>query len=703
MRKRSLALLAALLTFSCVFFTPTVSNAQSSTTQNGVDLMIICAHAGDEYLFLGGALPLYAGEQGRSAVVVYLSECDEASQTAAKEALARFGGNVQAVFASFSSSYASTEEEQLRYWDSREVITYLVGVIRQYKPAVVLTHQPIGEYGSGAHIVTSDSTAMAVRYAPEANRYPESSAQYGAWQVQRLFLHQYGDSLVVLDRTQPLDRFNGMTALELDQQGYAYYPTTYPIKICEESGYTNAQYGLAFAVDETTFDPTKGDLFAGLDASLLGPTAAPYQPSSPTPEPTQEPVSTSSVAAAVSTPSPDEESEDAPAANSVSRNGIAFIACAAVGIAALVGAILLKKGTRLKIVFWIVCAVLLAAAAYFALRWLQANRAGVSAATAQDVVAEVSATPTVSPEPTEEPEPTPTPDPWDQYFRSASDPAEVVVEDPENEHWEYRSDTLSVIIDRVHITKSTGKPLSYCIAYIHMRGEDAFQAGVRNDNPLAQPMLEHAWHMARRYRAVLGITGDNLIQAEVEEKGILMRNGKVYSKNQAQDILAFYPDELSMKIYKPKTISVEKLQEQGVLNTFSFGPTMLNNGVRDLASRRSNLGRVNPRCGIGMVEPGYFIAITVDGRQKDYSVGLSIEEFTQLFYLTGCQVAYNLDGGASVAMIFMGECLNQHSGIDSDVQRPWTDGLFWGKSELVPSMDDPVYNDGSEPWVMPPT
>ena len=66
-----------------------------------------------------------------------------------------------------------------------------------------------------------------------------------------------------------------------------------------------------------------------------------------------------------------------------------------------------------------------------------------------------------------------------------------------------------------------------------------------------------------------------------------MRNGKVYSENQAQDILAFYPDDLTIKIYKPKTISVEELKEQGVLNTFSFGPTLLNNGVRDLVSRRS--------------------------------------------------------------------------------------------------------------------
>jgi LmbE family N-acetylglucosaminyl deacetylase len=165
MRKRSLALLAILLSFSCVFFAPSTAKAESSTPQVGVDLMIICAHPGDEYLFLSGALSLYAGEQGRSAVVVYLSQSDEATQTAAKAALARYGDQVQAVFGAFSANYADSKDLQLRYWDSRAVITYLVGVIREYKPAIVLTHQPLGEYGNGAHIVTSDSVFMAVRYA----------------------------------------------------------------------------------------------------------------------------------------------------------------------------------------------------------------------------------------------------------------------------------------------------------------------------------------------------------------------------------------------------------------------------------------------------------------------------------------------------------------------------------------------------------
>ena len=176
MRKRTLALFTVLLALSFVSFLPATTKAESAASKDGVDLMIVCAHPGDEYLFLSGALPLYAGEQGRSAVVVYLCESDEATQAAAKKALARFGDQVQAVFGTFSNKYASSKDQQLRFWDSRAVITYLVSVIREYKPAIVLTHQPQGEYGHGAHIVTSDSVFMAERHRPGAKRQAVRSA-----------------------------------------------------------------------------------------------------------------------------------------------------------------------------------------------------------------------------------------------------------------------------------------------------------------------------------------------------------------------------------------------------------------------------------------------------------------------------------------------------------------------------------------------
>lgn len=55
----------------------------------------------------------------------------------------------------------------------------------------------------------------------------------------------------------------------------------------------------------------------------------------------------------------------------------------------------------------------------------------------------------------------------------------------------------------------------------------------------------------------------------------------------------------------------------------------------------------NPRCGIGQIAPGHFVAILADGRQDNYSNGLTLTQFAELFIEEGCTMAYNLDGGVS--------------------------------------------------------
>jgi hypothetical protein len=93
-----------------------------------------------------------------------------------------------------------------------------------------------------------------------------------------------------------------------------------------------------------------------------------------------------------------------------------------------------------------------------------------------------------------------------------------------------------------------------------------------------------------------------------------------------------------------------------------------------------------------MIEPGHFVVITVDGRLPGYSYGITLNNFMHLFYSLGCKQAYNLDGGSSTAMVFMGEYLNRHNKLEGGVpgQRDLPDMMLWGKSELVPSVDDPV-------------
>ncbi len=54
--------------------------------------------------------------------------------------------------------------------------------------------------------------------------------------------------------------------------------------------------------------------------------------------------------------------------------------------------------------------------------------------------------------------------------------------------------------------------------------------------------------------------------------------------------------------------------------------------------------------------------IVVDGRRDGYSTGASIPQVQQLFIDEGVDFAFNLDGGGSTTLYFLGEVINMPSG-----------------------------------------
>ncbi|MBQ6236168.1 MAG: phosphodiester glycosidase family protein, partial [Clostridia bacterium] len=228
-------------------------------------------------------------------------------------------------------------------------------------------------------------------------------------------------------------------------------------------------------------------------------------------------------------------------------------------------------------------------------------------------------------------------------------------------------------------------PLIYYVADIRMREYSSYRSGVR---AYVQP-----WKYARLEKAVLAITGDNLDE-EKAEKGCLIRKGVYYCNTNHSDTLVI-EDGMTFSVIPRGEASDRFLLDHGIRDTYGFGPILVENGMVSDYSRLSRVEHVNPRCGIGMIEPGHWIALATEGRQYGWSHSISLEFFAQMFVDYGCTVAYNMDGGSSVGVVFMGEALNRHymSGT-SDLQRPWRDALLFGYSEDVPSPDVPTIHDG---------
>ena len=87
-----------------------------------------------------------------------------------------------------------------------------------------------------------------------------------------------------------------------------------------------------------------------------------------------------------------------------------------------------------------------------------------------------------------------------------------------------------------------------------------------------------------------------------------------------------------------------------------------------------------------MVKPGHFILI-VGGYRNDTlhrSLGWTLTEFTNLMDSYGCKEAYNVDGGVSTCIVFMGERLNKGGNKkDYSQLRTLPDGLIFGYSSKV--------------------
>ncbi|MGH2746845.1 MAG: phosphodiester glycosidase family protein [Actinomycetota bacterium] len=100
---------------------------------------------------------------------------------------------------------------------------------------------------------------------------------------------------------------------------------------------------------------------------------------------------------------------------------------------------------------------------------------------------------------------------------------------------------------------------------------------------------------------------------------------------------------------------------RGVLETVGGNPTLIERGRIMVGWSSHPFFRRNPRTGIGTTRDGRVLLVTVDGRQRRYSVGMSLRAFARFFKSQGARWALNLDGGGSTTMVVRGKVRNRPS------------------------------------------
>lgn len=276
------------------------------------------------------------------------------------------------------------------------------------------------------------------------------------------------------------------------------------------------------------------------------------------------------------------------------------------------------------------------------------------------------------------------------------DEGEYIYSSEDEGLWIYVSQTSKVIIQRKY---DATQPLTWFEAdlYGDLDAGEMLRT-VQNDPEKMGKVRVDATETAKKHNVVFAMNTDyytyRVAVNNNRHTGVVIRDGHIlyddpYTEKQVTnsmfpnlDMLAFMPDG-SLKVYHSWEKTAQEFIDEGVQTVYSFGPYLLLDGKVSERAYANNENK-NPRCAIGMVEAGHYVAIMCEGRLKR-SAGVTISYLAKMMRAKGCQVAFNMDGGQTAVMVFMGKQLNQIGAYDGGKtnSRPTSEVLGFGTSEQV--------------------
>ena len=211
--------------------------------------------------------------------------------------------------------------------------------------------------------------------------------------------------------------------------------------------------------------------------------------------------------------------------------------------------------------------------------------------------------------------------------------------------------------DRISIKISTyrEKNTDIFVADVMLETPDYLKTALAKDI-YGRNVTQATSEIAENHNALFAVNGDFY---GARNEGYVIRNGVLYrSASAGNEDLVIYGDG-SFGIISEDEVSAEALLEQGAVQVLSFGPALLQNS-EICVGKKDEVGRSmasNPRTAVGMIEENHYVFVVSDGRTRQ-SAGLSLYELADFMQGLGAETAYNLDGGGSSTMYFMGNVIN---------------------------------------------
>ena len=283
------------------------------------------------------------------------------------------------------------------------------------------------------------------------------------------------------------------------------------------------------------------------------------------------------------------------------------------------------------------------------------------------------------------------------------DSGEYILEDPDAGIWRYCSETLRIEV----IRKTETKPDKMVWYEAEVWSRKEIFGFVTNEPGKHFSNADWPTKVCSKNGAVLAINADyasnrwnNTHYPKQRYKvGILLRDGEIMSTETKPsgntsfpnlDTLAIYPDG-RMEVHDSRELTAEEYQERGATDVLAFGPWLIRDGEMRSNLKKFATNNLNPRTALGMIEPGHFIAVMVEGRYKQ-SKGCTLVQLAEMMQNRGCVQAFNMDGGETSCILFMGKqiCTVGNASSKKGYARKEPEFLAIGISALVEGYTPPA-------------
>ncbi|KAF0223397.1 MAG: putative Exopolysaccharide biosynthesis protein [Erysipelotrichaceae bacterium] len=222
------------------------------------------------------------------------------------------------------------------------------------------------------------------------------------------------------------------------------------------------------------------------------------------------------------------------------------------------------------------------------------------------------------------------------------------------------SATSTTIYKSISIEIITYEGATLYIADIKLSNPQYLRSAFAKDT-YGKNIRQYTSDIAENHNAILAINGDYYGYRSV---GMVIRNGVLYRdvpRTGADTRALLIDDKGNFEIFEEGSETGKALVDRGILQAWSFGPVLVENGeiaTADISSQNWVSSSKNPRVGIAQIGPLHYMFIVADGRST-LSTGVNLTQLAQVFKDRGAKIAYNLDGGGSATIWFNGKVINK--------------------------------------------